>query len=210
MEEEVKVDQTDKCSKPELETILIQSVICSKEIRLVASAKTNLVHNHDMNIRFVPDQHNIKITGYLLKDFIVLQGSVQGDIIINHECYTRVTLLFQEEIVCEGVCPGDVLSHTEPILEGVIPPQCIMGDGGQKNTIIFKVILSTQVTVVREKIGKISINIIGDVNEDRCRVSNQMDAVVPITQFDQQGSFIEHRQIEHHQIEHHQEEEEDQ
>lgn len=169
------------CSKPEVETILLQSVLCSKKVRLVASAKSELFEklHKDTDIRFQPDPHHIKISSFLMKDFVILQGSIEGNLIVDNVHHTRITLLFQEEIVCEGACPGDVLKHTPPVIEGVIPPQTVGGLREGSCTIIFKVIVSTQITVIREKLGEITVNVIGDINDDRCKSSSPSDAVVP-------------------------------
>src|SRR5699024_10779618 len=150
------------------------------KVRLIGMAKTDLANKYvqTMDIRFVPDAHSMKVSTHVLKDLIVIQGSMQGNIIINHECFTNVTLMFQEEMVCEGVCPGDVVKMTPTILERIIPPQKVSNMTTESCLLIFKVIVSTQITVIREKLGTVAVQIIGDINEDRCRLPTQLEAVV--------------------------------
>lgn len=168
------------CSKPELETVLIQSVLCSKKVQLAASVKTELMKEafHNMHVKFIPDPHSIKIAHFLMKDLIIIQGSIDGDLILNNHHHSKITLLFQDEIACDGVCPGDVLKHTHPILKGVIPPQTVTSLQQNYCTVILKVILTAQVTVIREKLGTISVNILDDINEDRCTTPIPMDATI--------------------------------
>lgn len=169
-----------QCVKPGIEPVLIQSVICSKKVRVVSASKTEIKKSpyEDVHVRFSPDAHSIKVEGILMKDFIILQGSITGSLFIN-ECFTeRITLLFQEELFCEGVCPGDVLKITKPILEGSIPPQEIKSFEKDSCTFIFKIILSMQVTAIREKIGDVAVTIYDDVNEDRCISQTHNEAVV--------------------------------
>ncbi|MCM3735300.1 hypothetical protein M3215_05580 [Bacillus cytotoxicus] len=151
------------------EAVLIQSVVCSKKIRLIAHSNACVRRIKNKNIQFVPDLMSIKLTGTLLKDLIVIQGSIKGSIVIDGKCLQKITLLFQDETVCEDVCPGDILKHTDPILEGVLPPQVILEEEHHDNCVVFKVILSIQATVVREKLATISVSIIGDINENRCQ-----------------------------------------
>jgi hypothetical protein len=159
--------KSEECLKNE--AVLIQSVICSKKIRLIAHTSTNLPKIKNKHIQFVPDLLSVQINGTLLKDLIVIQGFIKGSVVIDGKCVKKITLLFQEEVVCEGVCPGDILKQTNPILEGVVPPQIIIHEGQHDGIVVFKVILSIQATVVREKIATISVTIIGDVNENRCQ-----------------------------------------
>jgi hypothetical protein len=162
----MKANDETNCLKQE--TILIQSIICTKKIKLFAHTDAKIKKEKNTNIQFVPDLSNIRITGTLLKDLIVIQGTIKGNIISGERCIKKITLSFQEEIICEGICPGDHLKNTQPILEGVLPPQVIT-HGKHEAIVRFKVVLSTQVTVIREKIGTISVAILGDINEDNCK-----------------------------------------
>ncbi|WP_227938076.1 hypothetical protein [Alkalihalobacillus deserti] len=151
------------------EAVLIQSVICSKKVKLIAHTKTTLKRIKSGNSQFIPEVSSIQINATLLKDLIVIQGFIKGSIIVDGKLVKNTTLPFQEEIFCDGICPGDVLKHTSPSLEGVLPPQFIPHEGHEGCNIVFKVILSIQATVVREKLGTINVTIIGDINENRCK-----------------------------------------
>ncbi|MGE7636061.1 hypothetical protein ACQKMZ_28595 [Bacillus paramycoides] len=151
------------------EVVLIQSVVCSKKIRLIAHTNVHVNKIKDKNIQLIPDPLSVKIDGTLLTDLIVIQGFIKGRVIIDGKCIEKITLQFQEEVICEGVCSGDKLKHTNPILEGILPPQIIPQEEYQNDCIVFKVILSIQATVIREKLGTIAVSIIGDINENRCQ-----------------------------------------
>nr|WP_263327324.1 hypothetical protein [Neobacillus sp. Marseille-Q6967] len=151
------------------EAILIQSVICSKKVKLIAQANTCLKKLKNKNVQFIPELSSVQITGTLLKDLVVIQGFIKGVVIVDGKCVKKITLSFQEEVICEGACPGDTLKLTTPILEGTLPPQVIPNHGHEGSTVVVKVILSVQATVVREKIGTVSVTIIGDINEDCCK-----------------------------------------
>lgn len=169
--------QNEACLKNE--TVLIQSIICSKKVKLIAFAKTKLKKINSMDIQFIPDPSSIQITTTLLKGLIVIQGFVKGSVIVDGRFVKKITLSFQEEVICEGACPGDELKHTKPILEGILPPQVIPNEDHDGHFVQFKVIFSIQITVIREKIGTISVTIIGDVNEDRCKHQTSTTAVIP-------------------------------
>ncbi|WP_227938071.1 hypothetical protein [Alkalihalobacillus deserti] len=160
------------------EAVLIQSVICSKKVKLIAHANTSLKRIKSANIQFVPELSSIQINGTLLKELIVIQGFIKGSIIVDGKRVKNTTLSFQEEVFCEGICPGDILKHTNPFLEGVLPPQVLPNEGHEGSNIVFKVILSIQATVIREKLGTISVTIMGDVNENRCKSSLNQTLVV--------------------------------
>ncbi|WP_368504231.1 hypothetical protein AB3N04_19600 [Alkalihalophilus sp. As8PL] len=160
------------------EPVLIQSVICSKEVKLIAYTKTNLkVKDHDQ-IQFVPDLKTTEITGTLLHDLIILQGFIKGSILVNNRCIKQITLAFQEEICCEDVCPGDTLKKTSPLLKGIVPPQIIPCEEAGYSQVIFKVILGIQITVIREKIGKVAVTIIGDVDKNGCKTSTTPPQII--------------------------------
>jgi len=161
------------------EAVLIQSVVCSKKVKLIAFATTCEERKHHANLQFVPDLSTTRITGTLLKDLIVIQGHIKGSVIADGRCLKKVNLTFQEEIMCKNICPGDTLKHTEPVLEGVLPPQVIPGVGHEPGKIVFKIILSIQATVIREKLGTISVQIIGDINENRCNTAQNPAVIIP-------------------------------
>ncbi|UOE57353.1 hypothetical protein LIT38_10360 [Bacillus sp. CMF12] len=160
------------------EAVLIQSVICSKKVKLIAYVNTSLRKTECTNIQFIPDLTTIQINGTLMKDLIIIQGFIKGSVIVDGKCVKKTTLSFQEEVMCENICPGDTLKHTTPVLEGVLPPQVIPHEGHEGGRIVFKAIFSIQATVIREKLGTISVSIIGDINENRCKPAPQPTLIV--------------------------------
>lgn len=161
------------------EAVLIQSVVCSKKVKLIAHVNTCQERAHYSNIQFVPDLSTTHINGTLLKDLMVIQGHIKGNVIADGKCLKKANLIFQEEVMCKNICPGDTLKHTKPVLEGVLPPQIIPAVGHEPGRIVFKVILSIQATVIREKIGTINVQIIGDVNENRCDTPQHPAVIIP-------------------------------
>lgn len=171
----------EKCMKEKglsNEPVLIQSVICAKEVKLVAHTKTDLKVDNCSQIQFVPDLITTEIQGTLLHDLIILQGFIKGSIIVNNQCIKKITLPFQEEIKCDGVCPGDTLKQTTPTLKGVVPPQIIPCEEDSYSYVVFKVILGLQITVIREKIGTVAVTIIGDVDENRCNLTSTPPQII--------------------------------
>jgi|GEM_PF-6433010 len=181
------------------EAVLVQSVVCTKKVKLIAYVNTSQKGMHSSNIQFIPDLTTTEIKGTLLKDLMVIQGHVVGNVVADGKCLRKLTLTFQEEIMCENVCPGDTLKHTNPILEGVLPPQIIPGVGHEPGRIVFKVILSIQATVIREKLGTISVQIIGDINERRCDTAQHQTVIIPCE--DHREDCKPHHHI--HQTQHH-------
>ncbi|MFD2114196.1 hypothetical protein ACFSTH_14850 [Paenibacillus yanchengensis] len=169
------MEKTDACLTNE--AVLVQSVLCSKKVNLIAFEHKSLHKIKKEIIQFIPDLTSIKLNTTLLKDMIIVQGFIVGNIIIDERVVIKTTLSFQEEVICEGVCPGDVVKHTTPVLVGVLPAQVIPGDS-TFDDVVFKVVLSTQVTVIREKLGTISVNLMGDINEHRCETPTNTGLVV--------------------------------
>ncbi|APH04280.1 hypothetical protein [Bacillus weihaiensis] len=158
------------------EAVLIQSVLCSKKSILKAHSKTILKNKKCHSVQFIPDNSSITIKGTLIKDLVVLQGSILGSLIVNGKHQKNITLFFQEEVTCEGACPGDSLKLTDPFVEAIIPPQVV--SDGYHDVVVLKVILVVQTTVIREKIGKINVTILGDVNENRCKTPPTTPSVI--------------------------------
>jgi hypothetical protein len=150
------------------EMVLIQSIILSKKLTISAYTKKDIeIHPKIKKCKFVPDLNSMNLQVSLLKGLVILQGFIKGKLICDGSIIDTITLPFQHELICEEVCPGDEYKTTPPILEGVLEPQCIYEERGC-GIIILKAIFSLQLTVIREKIGKVSVTILGDINEDRC------------------------------------------
>lgn len=173
-----------KPCKPEVECLKVNSVICSKTVQKVAEitlptldvgipADTDLALV-DFNV--VPIPSRIVMRGTLVNGKVINSGyvPVAVTIIIAGVSLPSFTLNlpFQEETDCPGACPGDDLQETQPVIEAVLTPvftpQVTVAGVTLAGTVTFKVIIRTQITVSREKLVYSSVNVIGDINEDRC------------------------------------------
>ncbi|BCJ88030.1 hypothetical protein [Effusibacillus dendaii] len=179
------------CSGSYNECILVQSVICSRAVFLTAEAKIPACHLQlkldpsgeiKQAIRLIAgESSDISINLSLVKDIAVVSGFIRGIVVINNRISCPVVLPFQTEFECKGICPEDNIRNTIPVVQGILPPLGIPHGDDQQDAIVFKVILKTQVTVTRERIAKANLEILGDVNEDRCKQPAQ---VVTIPRFE--------------------------
>lgn len=168
------------------EHVLINSVICSKKVLLVAKKKVELKVLKEVigyklheDISFSPNPSTISLKFFLFKDVVVIMGFIKGTLIIDGICVKKIVLPFQVEVKCEGICPRDKFTFTPPLIEGIIPPQVFPGDDLGEISIIIKVLLETQITVSKEKIVKSLVEVIGDIDEKRC-IKQEHKTVLPI------------------------------
>lgn len=88
--------------------------------------------------------------------------------ILGVETPLQINIPFQQETHCPGVCPEDTVKESPFKIEAKVT-QGIEALGVSAANILFKVVLSTTLTVTRPVITKASnIKVVRDVNEDRC------------------------------------------
>jgi len=107
---------------------------------------------------------------------VVITGFLPASItILGIETPLQISIPFQQEINCPGLCPEDRIVITPFKIDSVIT-QGIEAIGVSVANILFKVLLSTTVTATRPVIVKDSqMKIVGDVNEGRCETSDYND-----------------------------------
>jgi hypothetical protein len=114
-----------------------------------------LIEGKVINSGFVPVTANISILG-----------------IIDVPIPVNLNLPFQAETEFPGACPGDDLQETVPVIEAVltpvVTPAVSIAGVLALGLITFKVIIRTQITVSRERLVQAGVNVIGDINQDRC------------------------------------------
>ncbi|BCJ88031.1 hypothetical protein [Effusibacillus dendaii] len=169
------------CPTPQTQEVCLKafSVICTKLVQEVAeltvpATALGITGPVTVPITVTANSSGIVLNGTLLQDKVVDTGYVPVTVTVGLP--TPVTLAFnlpfQTETDCPGACPGDNLQKTPPVIEGVLKPiitpnGTIVG-GLPVDTVTFKVIVRTQVTVSREQLLRINATVIGDINPDRC------------------------------------------
>lgn len=192
-----KQKQKEVC-RPDIECLKVNSVICSKTVQKVAeltlpTLDVGIPDDTDLSlVDFVvtPNPSRMVMRGTLVNGKVINSGYVPVSITITIAGIAlpafTLNLPFQEETDCPGACHGDDLQETQPIVEAVLnpvfTPQVSVAGVSLAGTVTFKVIIRTQITVSREKLVFSSVNVIGDVNEDRCQ-SNETGISAPTQTF---------------------------
>jgi len=171
--------------RPQLasDCIVVESLVCSQRVSVVAELAIPIptlgdiisigpggVIDPPLSLR--PDISHIVSQTTVLKDMIVITGFLPANVtILGIETPLQISIPFQTEIDCPGVCPEDRIFQTPLKIETKIT-QGIEAVGISIANVLFKVLLSTNVTATRPVIVKEpNLNIVGDVNENRCEVS---------------------------------------
>lgn len=168
--------------KPRSQGALVEKVICSKDAHKTAEFTlpaalgpfgagdalltgilgllTGLIPGL-VNIRVTPNYAGIEQEITVLKDTVVNFGFVPAtiDVIVAGgvvELSIPIRVFFQEHTHCPGARPGDVVFETDPVVEAqLIQPLIGTDDGGTViNLLLFKAILRTHITVVRQGIER--------------------------------------------------------
>lgn len=176
--------------------ILVNKVICSKQVRKVAEAtipfsELGIEIGPGENIPLItltPDLTGIVQNTAILKDEVVNIGYIPANITIaGITLPITVSLPFQEHTSCPGACPEDILTeaplHVESIIIQPIPLLAIAGAIGVTSA-LFKVVMRTTITVTRPMLGKIShkeLSNLCDVNHDRCENGEPRTIRFPLT-----------------------------
>lgn len=165
--------------------IVVDSLVCTKKIYPVAELVIPVPTLGDIIdigpgglisplITLIPDINGLTYQTTVTKDLIVVTGFLPANIsILGIDTPLQINLPFQEEIVCPGVCPEDTVRETNFMIRSVVT-QGIEALGITVANILFKVILTSQVTVTRPIITKSDdLRIVGDVNVDRCETNGR-------------------------------------
>src|SRR5699024_7362657 len=99
---------------------------------------------------------------------------VAGTIIDLVDLSIPIRIYFQSHTECPGVRPGDRIMSTEPVVEAEMS-RPLLTENGDINLFLFKAILSSRITVVRQ--GIINNGKLFDLEPNAC---NQVSKPVPL------------------------------
>jgi|SRR5690625_820283 len=190
-----KHDHCDRCHKdyefcsckPQYhdEGALVEKVICSKDVQKTAefllpatlgplTLPANIIAllGGLVNVRVTPDLNNIQSEVTVIKDQVINLGYIPAtlDIDLGAPTLTRIPIqiFFQEHTDCPGVCPGDQVIETPPVVDAILNEPLLSTSNDQTviNLLLFKAVIRTHITVIRQGIqrnGKIC-----DLDSRRC------------------------------------------
>lgn len=173
--------ETNKCP-PKLATdcVVVDSLVCSKKIYKVAELSVPIPTLGDIIsigpggvitplITLTPDLNGIVTQVTVVKDMVINTGYLPANVtILGITTPIQINIPFQQETVCPGVCPEDTIKESPYKIEAKVT-QGIEALGISVANILFKVVLSTNLTVTRPVITKNpNLKVVKDVNEDRC------------------------------------------
>ncbi|GEN30640.1 hypothetical protein HNQ35_001517 [Cerasibacillus quisquiliarum] len=178
---ECEFHETKKCP-PKLasDCIVVDSLICSKKIYKVAELSVPVSTLGDIIsigpggvitplISLTPDLNGVVSQITVVKDMVINTGYLPANVtILGIETPLQINIPFQQETMCPGVCPEDTVKESPYKIEAKVT-QGIEALGVSVANILFKVVLSTNLTVTRPVITKAkNLKVVKDVNEDRC------------------------------------------
>lgn len=173
--------ETEKCP-PKLSTdcVVVESLVCSKKVYKVAEIAVPIPTLGDIIsigpggvitplISLTPDIQNIIAQTTVVKDMVINTGYLPANVtILGVATPLQINIPFQQETICPGVCPEDTVKESPFKIEAKVT-QGIEALGVTVGSILFKVVLSTNLTVTRPVITKASnLKVVKDVHEDRC------------------------------------------
>lgn len=173
--------ETKKFS-PQLATdcVVVNSLICSKKIHKIAELSIPIPTLGDIIsigpggiisplVTLTPDLNGIVTQVTVVDDMVINTGFLPANItVLGLPLPIQINLPFQQETVCAGVCPEDTINESPYKIEAVVT-QGIEALGVSVANILFKVVLSTNLTVTRPVVTKSSnLKVVKDVNGDRC------------------------------------------
>jgi len=164
--------------------VVVESLICSKRINKVAEIAIPVTTLGDIItigpggiitplVTLTPDLSGVVSQMTVVKDMIINTGYLPASVtILGIETPLQFNIPFQQETRCPGVCPEDNVSESPFKIEATVV-QGVEELGIGVANIVFKVILSTNLTVTRPIIAKMeNLKVVKDVNEDRCEQSD--------------------------------------
>lgn len=173
--------EVEKCP-PKLasDCIVVESLVCSKQIFKVAEIAVPIPTFGDIIsigpggvitplISLTPDLNGVVSQTTVVRNMVINTGYLPANVtILGVETPLQINIPFQQETVCPGVCPEDTVKESPYKIEAKVT-QGIEALGVSVGNILFKVILSTNLTVTRPVITKNpNLKTVRDVNQDRC------------------------------------------
>jgi|SRR5690625_3195295 len=175
----------EKCP-PQLSTdcIVVNSLICSKKVYKVAELSIPIPTLGDIIsigpggvitplISLTPNLSGVVSQITVVKNMVINTGYLPASVtILGIETPLQINIPFQQETLCPGVCPEDTVTESPFKIEAKVT-QGIEALGVSVANILFKVILSTNLTVTRPVITKApNQKVVKDVNDDRYEQSD--------------------------------------
>jgi len=175
------------CKEHHEQGALVEKVVCSQDVQktaeflLPAAVGPNPLLDLVLdllagivNVRVTPDFSNIQSEITVIKDQVINFGyipatlDVEGTILGIVDISLPIQIFFQEHTDCPGACPGDQVIETPPVVDAVLnEPLIATGPNGTSlNLLLFKAVIRTHITVIRQGIernGKIC-----DLDSRRC------------------------------------------
>ena len=132
------------------------------------------------NVTIEPDYSGIQEENTIVNDYVISVGyipaviRVAGTIVDLLALSIPIRIYFQSHTECPGVRPGDRIMSTAPVVEAEMK-RPLLTENGDINLFLFKAILSSRITVVRQGImknGKVC-----DLDSNAC---NQVSKPIPL------------------------------
>lgn len=189
-------DQCDRCNrdfddcncyKNHTEGALVEKIVCSRDVQktaeflLPAAVGPNPLLDLVLdllagivNVRVTPNFAGIQSEITVIKDQVINLGyipatlDIEGTILGLVDVRLPIQIFFQEHTHCPGACPGDQVIETAPVVDATLNQPLIASgpNGTSLNLLLFKAVIRTHITVVRQGIernGKIC-----DLDSRRC------------------------------------------
>src|SRR5699024_2766628 len=121
-------------------------------------------------ITLTPDLSGLVSQVTVVNGMVINTGYLPANInVVGLQLPIQINLPFQQETSSPGICPEDTVNESPFKIESVVI-QGVEALGVSVANIVFKVVLSTNLTVTRPVITKTpNLQVVRDVNEERCR-----------------------------------------
>lgn len=184
---ECEASQPGNNCPPPLATdcIVVDSLLCSKKVQKIAELTipvATLGEIIDIGpggvisplITLTPDLSGVVSQVTVVPGTVINTGFLPANItILGISTPLQINLPFQQETECPGVCPEDNVTESPYKIEAVIT-QGIEALGVGAASILFKVILSTNLTATRKVVAKEpDLQLVSDISPDRCARAGQ-------------------------------------
>lgn len=164
--------------------IVVDSLICNQKVFKVAEINLPIATLDPIIeigpggtisplVTLTPDLSGVVSQVTVTKDLIINTGYLPANItILGIPLPLQVHLPFQQETICPGVCPEDTVVESPYQIESIVI-QGIEAFGVGVASILFKVVLSTNIIATRPVIAKADdLRVVQDVNENRCSTTD--------------------------------------
>lgn len=160
--------------------VVMESLICSKKVHNIAELAVPIPTLGDIIsigpggvitplISLTPNLNGVVSQTTVVNDMVIITGYLPASVtILGIETPLELNIPFQSETICPGICPEDTIKQSPFEIEASVI-QGIEALGVSVGNILFKVVMSTNLTVTRPIVTKADqLKIVKDVNENRC------------------------------------------